>query len=430
MGEYKIPANAAEFAANFAQLKPLMNTSEAYYESARCLFCHDAPCMAACPTGIDIPLFIKQINSGNLKGSAQTIYASNFFGYACGKVCPTEVLCEGACVYNGTDMRPVDIGRLQSVATGSVIRQNTPLWSIPPANGRRVAVVGAGPAGIACACELRLHGYAVEVFEAKEKPSGLTIYGVAPYKITNEEALDEMAYLQEQFGFDVHYQRPIANATDLARLESEFDAVFLGIGLGATRSAGIPGEELEGVFGAVELIERLRMAQHAVVMGRDVVVIGGGNTAMDAASEAARMGARSVVLAYRKGKEDMSAYEFEYDLAKGVGVKGLFHVQPLEIVGDGKAEGVLFRQADGEALLLPCDMVIRATGQEKQSAWLSQIAGLSLDGGGRILTTDYRTTHPKYWAGGDAVNGGAEVVNAAAEGKAAGRAIHAALSGH
>jgi dihydropyrimidine dehydrogenase (NAD+) subunit PreT len=167
-----------------------------------------------------------------------------------------------------------------------------------------------------------------------------------------------------------------------------------------------------------------------VPMGRDVVVIGGGNTAMDAASEAARMGARSVVLAYRKGKEDMSAYEFEYDLAKGVGVKGLFHVQPLEIVGDGKAEGVLFRQADGEVLLLPCDMVIRATGQEKQSVWLSQIAGLALDGGGRIQTTAYRTTHPKYWAGGDAVNGGAEVVNAAAEGKAAGRAIHAALSGN
>lgn len=429
MGEYKIPANAAEFAANFAQLKPLMNTSEAYYESARCLFCHDAPCMAACPTGIDIPLFIKQINSGNLKGSAQTIYASNFFGYACGKVCPTEVLCEGACVYNGTDMRPVDIGRLQSVATGAAIRQNAPLWNFPPANGRRVAVVGAGPAGIACACELRLHGYAVDVYEAKDKPSGLTVYGVAPYKITNEEALDEMAYLQEQFGFTVHYGRAIANASDLARLESDYDAVFLGIGLGATRPAGIPGEDLPGVHGAVEFIEQLRMAQHAVELGRDVVVIGGGNTAMDAASESARMGARSVVLAYRKGKEDMSAYEFEYDLAKGVGVKGLFHVQPLEIVGDGKVEGVLFRQADGEVLLLPCDMVIRATGQEKQAAWLSQIPGLTVDPGGRIATADYRTTHPKYWAGGDAVNGGAEVVNAAAEGKAAARSIHAALSG-
>lgn len=430
MGEYQVPANAADFAANFKQLKPLMNASEAYYESARCLFCHDAPCVQACPTGIDIPLFIKQIHSGNLKGSAQTIYASNFFGYACGKVCPTEVLCEGACVYNGTDMRPIDIGRLQSVATGAAIIQNTVLWTFPPANDRRVAIIGAGPAGIACACELRLHGYAVEIFEAKEKPSGLTVYGVAPYKITNEEALDEMAYLQAQFGFGVHYGHPIATAADLARLESEFEAVFLGIGLGATRAAGIPGEDFEGVHGAVEFIERLRMEQHTVPVGRDVVVIGGGNTAMDAASECARMGARSVVLAYRKGKEDMSAYEFEYDLAKGVGVKGLFHVQPLEIVGDGQAEGVLFRQADGSELLLPCDMVIRATGQEKQTAWLSQIPGLRVDGGGRIVTDGYRCTNPKYWAGGDAVNGGAEVVNAAAEGKAAARAIHAALSGN
>lgn len=430
MGEYQVPANAAEFAANFAQLKPLMNQSEAYYESARCLFCHDAPCMAACPTGIDIPLFIKQINSGNLKGSAQTIYASNFFGYACGKVCPTEVLCEGACVYNGTDMRPVDIGRLQSVATGAAIAQNAPLWNFPAPNGRRVAVVGAGPAGIACACELRLHGYAVDVYEAKDKPSGLTVYGVAPYKITNEEALDEMAYLQAQFGYHVHYGHRIASAEDLARLEAEYDAVFLGIGLGVTRPAGIPGEDFEGVYGAVEFIERLRMEQHTVPVGKDVVVIGGGNTAMDAASECARMGARTVVLAYRKGKADMSAYAFEYELAKGVGVKGLFQVQPLEIIGDGKAEGVLFKQADGSDLLVPCDMVIRATGQEKQGAWLSQIQGLTTDAGGRIVTEGYRTTHPKYWAGGDAVNGGAEVVNAAAEGKAAARSIHTALSGN
>lgn len=428
MAEYKTPASEAEFAANFAQLKPLMNPTEAYYESARCLFCHDAPCMAACPTGIDIPLFIKQIHSGNLPGAAKTIYASNYFGYACGKVCPTEVLCEGACVYNEQEMRPVDIGRLQSVATGDAIRKSAQLFHLAPANGKKVAIIGAGPAGLACACELRSLGYAVEVFEAKAQPSGLTVYGVAPYKITNGEALDEMAYLQKQFGYAVHYNHAIDSAAQLQALSDQFDAVFLGIGLGATRSLGMPGEDLPGVFGAVEFIEELRMGHEKVSVGKAVVVIGGGNTAMDAASESARMGAESVVLAYRKGKEEMSAYDFEYELAKGVGVKGMFHLSPVEIVGNGKAEGVIFRREDGSELLLPCDMVIRATGQEKQTAWLGQIPGMTLDKGGRIVTEAFRTTHPKFWAGGDAVNGGAEVVNAAAEGKAAAQSIHSTLS--
>ena len=431
MAEYKTPTSEAEFAANFAQLKPLMNASEAYYESARCLFCHDAPCMAACPTGIDIPLFIKQIHTGNLKGAAKTIYASNYFGYACGKVCPTEVLCEGSCVYTEQDMRPIDIGRLQSVATAVAMREQLGIAVLAPENGKRVAVIGAGPAGIACACELRTLGYKVDVFEAKKKPSGLTVYGVAPYKITNDEALEEMAYLQAQYGYNVLYEHAVG-AQELPFMETEYAAIFLGIGLGRTRDIGMPGEDLKGVHGAVEFIEELRMRQHGVGVGSRVVVIGGGNTAMDAASECARMGAQSVVLAYRKGKEDMSAYEFEYELAKGAGVKGMFYVQPLEIVGDGVVEGVLFRQSlpgeEASEVLVACDMVIRATGQEKQSGWLDKVPGLALDAAGRIITDMYRSTNPKYWAGGDAVNGGAEVVNASAEGKAAAQAIHVALS--
>ena len=215
-------------------------------------------------------------------------------------------------------------------------------------------------------------------------------------------------------------------------METEYAAIFLGIGLGRTRDIGMPGEDLKGVHGAVEFIEELRMRQHGVGVGSRVVVIGGGNTAMDAASECARMGAQSVVLAYRKGKEDMSAYEFEYELAKGAGVKGMFYVQPLEIVGDGVVEGVLFRQSlpgeEASEVLVACDMVIHATGQEKQSGWLDKVPGLALDAAGRIITDMYRSTNPKYWAGGDAVNGGAEVVNASAEGKAAAQAIHVALS--
>lgn len=438
MGEYTIPKNEVEFEQNFAQLKPLMNATEAYYESSRCLFCYDAPCVNACPTGIDIPLFIRQINAGNRDGAAKTIYDSNFFGHACGKVCPTEVLCEGACVYNHQDVKPLEIGRLQAHATAAAISANKKLFHLAPENGKKVAIVGAGPAGISCACELRLLGYTVDIFEAKEKPSGLTVYGVAPYKITNQEALDEMAYLQAQFGYVVHYNSPISSGEAFAKLAAEYDAVFLGIGLGKTRALNMPGESLQGVTGATEFIEHLRFAHAAVQIPERVVVIGGGNTAMDAASESARLGAREVTLAYRRPKADMGAYEFEYDLAKGVGVRGLFSASPLAILGNGKVEGVKFirtevvgdqvKEIAGSEFVVSCDMVILATGQEKQKSILSLIPELEFDGGGKIkVNAAGQCTNPKYFAGGDAVNGGAEVVNAAFEGKSAAKGIHSVL---
>lgn len=439
MGELKRPTTEAEFEANFEQLKPLMNATQAYYESSRCLFCYDAPCVQACPTGIDIPLFIRQINTGDLDGAAKTIYDKNYFGYACGKVCPTEVLCEGACVYNHQDVKPIEIGRLQSVATGQAIARGRRLFHLPPDNGKRVAVVGAGPAGIAAACELRTLGYAVDIFEAKDKPSGLTVYGVAPYKITNQEALDEMAYLQEQFGYEIYYHTPV-DAGKMKELESNYDAVLLGIGLGKTWEPEMPGIGLDGVVGATEFIERLRMEHYAVEVAEQVIVIGGGNTAMDAASESARMGAAHVTLAYRRAKDEMGAYEFEYDLAKGVGVQGLFNVQPVAVKGDKAVEGVEFvrtevvdgkvRNVPGSEFVLPCQMLVLATGQEKQVDLLGGIEGLELDRGGRILVNaQQQSSHPKFFAAGDAVNGGAEVVNAAAEGKVAARGIHAYISG-
>lgn len=440
MAEYTRPQNEEQFEQNFAQLKPLMNSTEAYYESSRCLFCYDAPCITACPTGIDIPLFIRQINAGNSEGAAKTIYESNFFGYACGKICPTEVLCEGACVYNHQDVKPIEIGRLQSFATGGVIKANKHLFKLAPENGKKVAVVGAGPAGLAAACELRLEGYAVDVFEAKEKPSGLTVYGVAPYKITNAEALDEMKYLEAQYGYKVHYEKPIKAAADFEALEANYDAIFLGVGLGDTRDLGLDGENLDGVTGATEFIEKLRM-EHANVQVPDrVVVIGGGNTAMDAGSESARLGASEVSLVYRRPKSQMGAYEFEYDLAKGVGVRGVFGVQPVAILGKDRVEGVQFRKTEvidgrvneiaGSEFEIPCDMVILATGQSKQKGLLSQIKGLELDRGGRIVVdATGRCGNTKYFAGGDAVNGGAEVVNGTAEGKVAGQGIHAMLQG-
>jgi len=413
-----------------------MNETEAYYESARCLFCYDAPCVNACPTGIDIPLFIRQINAGNVNGAAKTIYESNPFGYACGKVCPTEVLCEGSCVYNLQQVKPIEIGRLQSYATGAVIHQEKQLFVLPPSNGKKVAIIGAGPAGLSCACELRMRGFEVTVYEAKEKPSGLTVYGVAPYKITNEEVLNEMAYLEKQFGFRVQYNHRIETREQLADLESNFDAIFLGIGLGETAALNIPGEDFENYFGAVEFVARLRMNHHNISVPTRVVVLGGGNTAMDAASECARMGAEVVILAYRRSPEEMGAYHFEYDLVKGAGVQSLFNAAPVAILGEnGRVNGVKFQKTEtvnGKLRVVPesdfvlaADWVIRATGQAKQTGFLSLIPGLITDAKGRIVVdnTTGQTGNPRYFAGGDAANGGKEVVNAAAEGRDAARSL-------
>ena len=434
MPEFLKPVSEQEFEANFEQLKPLMTATQSYYESSRCLFCYDAPCVTACPTGIDIPLFIRQINAKNDLGAARTIYDANYFGYACGKVCPTEVLCEGACVYNHQGVKPIEIGRLQSYATEQAISSGKKLYQIPVTTGTRVAIIGAGPAGISCACELRLQGIEVDIYEAKSQPSGLTVHGVAPYKITNEEVIREMDYLQAQFGFKVLYNHPITTKEDIDYLESNYQAIFIGIGLGATSGLFIPGETLANVYGAVEIIEQIRMNHHHVKVPGRIIVLGGGNTAMDAASESARLGAEEVLLAYRRSKEAMGAYEFEYDLAKGVGVKGLFNVAPLAIVGEHQVEGVTFirtqevngqlEQIPGSEFTIACDWVIKATGQSKMTGFLSLIDGLQLDNKGRIIINEqYQTANPRYFAGGDAVSGGKEVVNAAAEGKQAARSL-------
>lgn len=440
MPEYNRPTNETEFQQNFAQKKPLMNASEAFYESSRCLFCYDAPCIKACPTGIDIPLFIKQIHTDNSTGAARTIYDANWLGNACGKVCPTEVLCEGACVHGEQHVPVIQIGRLQNYATQQVIDNNKKLFKPAASYSTKVAVIGSGPAGLACAAELSLLGYSADIFEAKDKPSGLTVYGIAPYKITNEEVLEEVSYLQEQLGFNIHYNHAITNKEQLTELEDNYDAIFLGVGMGPTSILGIEGEDLDGVTGAVEFIEELRMKHADTFVADRVVVIGGGNTAMDTGSEAARMGAKEVTLAYRRDMKSMRAYEFEYKLMISSGVDSLFSVQPVAILGRDKVEGVRFirtEQKDGQLHYiedsefdLPCDMVIKANGQTKYKDFLEQIEGLEFGRGSRIKVDPdtCQTTNPKYFAGGDAVNGGAEVVNAAAEGKTAALGIHQYLN--
>ena len=436
MAEYKRPTTEEEFKKNFQQKKPLMNFTEAHYESSRCLFCYDAPCVHACPTHIDIPLFIKQIHTKNIEGAAKTIFDSNWLGNACGIVCPTGVLCEGACVLNHQDIPPIQIGRLQNFATKSVIDPEKDIFKIGKSNGKKVAIVGAGPAGIACACELRTLGYDVTIFEAKEKPSGLMVYGIAPYKITNLEVLQEIEYLQQQLKFEIKYNSPITSKEQITTLENNFDAIFLGVGLGKTASLKLDGEDKDGVIGAVEFIEDLRMQHHKLKVPKKVLVIGGGNTAMDAASEAARMGARKTVIAYRNSKEKMKAYGFEYDLAISAGVDSLFNVKPISIEGNGKVTGVKFAKTEmvdgnlrvikNNVFIVRCDLVIKATGQAKQGSFYDLIDKLEIDPKTRIVINEetFQTTNPKYFAGGDAINGGAEVVNAAYDGKMAAQGMH------
>jgi dihydropyrimidine dehydrogenase (NAD+) subunit PreT len=423
----------------FAPIKPLMNSTEAYYESSRCLFCYDAPCTIACPTAIDIPLFIRQINTGNVTGAAKTIYQSNYLGNTCGKVCPTEVLCEGACVYVKMNKHPIDIGRLQNFATDNAIMTQQKLIEIPAHNGKSVAVIGAGPAGIACACELRIAGYKVDVFEARNNPSGLALHGIAPYKITNEEALMEVEYLRKEFGFSVFYNKRIESPEEIRKLESNYDAVFLGIGLGSSSEIKIKGENKQNCIGATEFIEQIKTKPIHKPVAKKVIVLGGGNTAMDAASESSRLGAENVILVYRRSEYEMKAYYFEYDLAKVAGVVGKFNAAPIEIVGDEAVKGVKFIRTEtvkgklsnvpDSEFVIDCDLVIKATGQLKQTSMLVNIPGLTMNETGQIVVNEAgQTTNPRYFAGGDAVNGGAEVVNAAAEGKAAGKGIHEFLS--
>jgi glutamate synthase (NADPH/NADH) small chain len=435
MGDFTRPESQEEFFDNFGQIKPLMNATMAHYESSRCLFCYDAPCVQACPTGIDIPLFIRQINNGNLVGAAKTIYDKNYFGNACGKVCPTEVLCEGACVYTEQDVKAVEIGRLQNHATQAAIDKDEHIFNIGKSNGKKVAIIGAGPAGISCACELSSLGYTVDIYEANSKAGGLALYGTAPYKILNKEVISEVNYLQKQFGFTIHYNNSIENKKQVDELESNYDAIFLGIGLGVTRSLSMRGEDLNNCEGATEFIERLKMDPIHTHVGQKVVVIGGGNTAMDAASESARMGAEEVILIYRRAKDSMRAYDFELELAKSVGVKSIFEVQPIEILGETNVEGIRcsfthnnngeLERVQGSEFVIPCDMVIKATGQEKMKSFLD-LMQIEYDQSGRIKTSSgsFQCSNNRYFSGGDALNGGAEVVNACAEAKMAAHEIH------
>ena len=406
----------------FAKTKPAMTSSEAIVESSRCLFCYDAPCINACPTSIDIPMFIRQIMTKDTTGAAKTIFTQNILGKSCGQVCPTTVLCEGACVYHDLNEKPIDIGRLQAYATEHAIDNNIRLFKKGKSTGKKIAIIGAGPAGISCAHELTVLGHEVVIFEANKKAGGLNTYGVAPYKFSNEDVNQEVKYISE-IGFKIKTNSPV---TKVGKLEKEFDAIFIGTGLGSSKKINIPGENLKGVYGATEFIHNLRAKELKVSVGKNVVVIGGGNTAIDAAVESSLLGANATII-YRRTEDEQSAYDFEIEHAKKHNVKFIYLTSPVEILGKGNVTGLrcisnklkkseIVPQKDSE-FVVPCNMVIKARGQEKMTDFFKSIPKIKLNNGKVMVNKNFQTTNPKYFAGGDCINGGKEVVNAIADGR-------------
>jgi glutamate synthase (NADPH/NADH) small chain len=372
--------------------------------------------MAACPTHIDVPKFIKKIASANLRGSALTILDANILGLSCSRVCPVDVLCEGACVMHRYNKQPIEIGRLQRHAM-DYFYSHSPSLPVGEMRGKRVACVGAGPASLACAAELRKRGYAVTIFDRQKMPGGLNTYGIAEYKLRPADSLKETELVRSM---GVEFRLGVE--ADPQRLEGEFDAVFLGVGLGASHRLNIPGEGLAGVVDALSFIADYKTG--SVAMGRRVVVIGAGNTAIDAATAAVRLGASEVHILYRRGEAEMPAFEYEYELAKLDRIEFHWHAQPVRIHGSTAVERI--ECAGG--FTLPCDMVILAIGQARLIDVLERFRGVGIEGGlVRVNRETGQTANPKYFAGGDCVNGGREVVDAVADGKRAGMGIAAYL---
>lgn len=429
---------------NFADINPPLTETAALAEASRCLYCYDAPCIKACPTAIDIPSFIKKIATGNLKGSARTILEANVLGHSCARVCPVEALCEGACVLNQEHKRPVMIGALQRVATDYVLERGITVLRPGPRNGRRVALIGAGPASFGCAAELARLGYACRIYEKRTVPGGLNTHGIAAYKMRAAEALREVEIVRS-LGVEIAGGVEVGRDMSLEALRQHADALFLGVGLGATEALRIPGEDLPGVVDALSLIDRIKNQPFRKVdVGRTVVVVGGGNTSVDAATQAKRLGADNVLVLYRRGPEDVPAYHYEHELAKSDGVVYVYYALPVrflaedgvlaavecvrtEVVVDERGRRVA-RPIAGSEFQVPCDMAVVAVGQAKAVDWLARtFPGLALEGGRVKVDGQGRTSLPGLYAGGDCVNGGKEVVNAVAEGKAAARAIDADL---
>jgi len=407
--------------------KPLMTEGEARLEAERCLYCADAPCTQACPTSIDVPGFIKRIASGNLRGSAKVIFEQNILGYSCSRVCPVEVLCEGACVYEAWQQKPIAIGRLQRYATERATGDLAPPLYVPKApTKRRVACVGAGPASLAFAAYLAMEGHQATIFEKRPLPGGLNATGVAPYKLHAEDALREIEWVLS-LGAELKTGVEVGRDVTGAQLLAEHDAVFLGLGLGDDNRLGIPGEDGPGVVGATAWIEEMKLAKGVRPKLGHVVVVGGGNTALDVARECAQLGAEAVMMVYRRGIAEMSGYAHELEGARKEGVIFVDHAQPVAVLRDASGAVRALRVSKrGAEVDLPAALVAIAIGQSKLRSVAQQFPGVKLDARGCVVADPQTgaTGNPKVFSGGDCVNGGKEVVNAVADGRNAARFVH------
>ncbi len=410
---------------NFADLHAPLGEHEATVAADRCYFCYDAPCVTACPTSIDIPLFIRQIATGTSEAAAKTIFDQNILGGMCARVCPTETLCEQACVRETAEGKPVEIGRLQRHATDTLMAKQAHPYQRAASTGKRIAVVGAGPAGLAAGHRLAMLGSDVTIFDARTKAGGLNEFGIASYKSTNDFAAREVDWLLGIGGITIEAGKALGADLSLDDLSAQYDAVFLGVGLGGVNSLSVDGENESGVSDAVDFIADLRQTSDlaSLPVGRDVVVIGGGMTAVDAAVQSKLLGARNVTIAYRRGRDCMSASPYEQDLAASKGVQLMFNVQPSAI-HQGEIE-LAYTDGSGETVRIPADQVFKAIGQT-----LVTDAGLKLDGRKIAVDAHGRTSRAGVWAGGDCASGGDDLtVTAVAEGRDAAMDIHASLMG-
>ncbi len=429
---------------NFAEIHPLMTPAEAVVEANRCLYCYDAPCMHACPTHIDVPSFIKKIASGNMTGSARVIFDANPIGSTCAKVCPVEVLCEGACVEKTLVQKPIEIGRLQRFATEHTLKTDKALFEKGEPNGRSVGIIGSGPAGLSCATYLARLGYDATVYERRQMAGGLDTYGMAEYKMTRADSLYEVAQV-EKLGVKFQLNTTVTSTVHLAERESEgdhrifaelldrHDAIFVGVGLGKTKMLDIGGEGLRGVYDALRFIELVKARDwKSVPIGKAVAVIGAGNTAIDAVTQAKRLGAEHAVLIYRRSEKDAPAYDYELELAKADGIEFIWETEPVRVMSDGAGNvaGLVCKGRDGSEFELVCDLVIKAIGQTKMRSFFTDVCEVETDDVGRVIVNDQmQTSNPKIFAGGDCVNGGGEAVEAAQMGKLAAQGLHKLLRG-
>lgn len=434
-----VPARltADQLSHNFDDLHPALAPHEAAVAADRCYFCYDAPCVTACPTAIDIPMFIRQIQTGTPEGAAKTIFAQNILGGMCARVCPTETLCEEACVREAAEGRPVEIGRLQRFATDTLMSAGVHPFTRAGPTGKRIAVVGAGPAGLACAHRLSMLGNDVTIVDARAKAGGLNEFGIAAYKATNDFAEQEVNWLMQIGGITLEHGKALGPDLTLDDLARDYDAVLLGFGLAGVNALNAPGDDKSGVGDAVSFIADLRQAKdlQALPTGRHVIVIGGGMTAVDAAVQSRLLGAQDVTIAYRRGRERMGASRYEQDLATGKGVRILNNVVLSKIIGNGAVREVEFEyvtegenglKPTGETVRLPADQVLKAIGQTLSG----EPGGLKLSGGKIAVDGCGRTSRAGVWAAGDCAAGGDDLtVTAVAQGRDAAQDIHDVLNG-